>query len=257
MKPIVFMFKNQTDFKKDQTIDIEMLKISIKQWSKNYKTDKMIICGSYNNKEIQDIVDILTETFILERGIKILNIGEFPKGLVNKTQKVNYQAIFAWDYLKEEYIVAYGDVFPIQKIDDSYLNKEYGIKYDDYTKIPENKMYWWLENNINAIKYLSEMYNVELKTIYEGHTFYTVDEEVINLLKNDPFLFMNVDRDIIKQKLEIIKGKDILIPDFIGTTFIANKWVWDESKEEQYKGIDVTLPKHPKSQELLKRLKIK
>ena len=253
--PIVFMFKNQTDFRKDQTIDLKMLNISIRQYIKLYKNlGDIYICGSYNNKEIDDIVKTIGQDYIERKGIKIINIGSFPLGVKTKTQKVNYQAIAAFDTLKEEFIVAHNDVFPIKTIDETYLNKEYGIKYKDYTKIPEGKSYWWLDEYIKTLGHLSKLWDIDLKTIYEEHTFYTCDEETIKLLQEDPFLFTYAARNVVRIQKDIRDGKDVYIPDFIGTTFIANKWVWDKNKEKQYRGIDVTLPNHPLSQKLLKKI---
>lgn len=262
-KPVVFMFKNQVDFRKDRFIDLWILKVSIKQWFKLYKhhNKTTYICGSYTKEDIDEIVNYLTEPFIKRYNIKIINIGGFPKKLVNKSQKVNYQLIKMWQYLQTPFAVAHNDVFPIKPINDDYMDKEYEIISNDYKKIPENKIYWWLNNQINTLEYLNKNYCEKfgkdkdfLKITYGGHSFYSVNKEFMEFFMSDEWFLMNADRDVVLTNWKKLHDKKVYIPGFIGTTFHSNKWIWDKKKEKQYKGIDATLPNHPKAKNLIKKL---
>ena len=258
-KDLVFMFKNQKYFRQDETIDLKMLKISIKQWNKLYENaGKTYICGEYSQKDLEDLFGYLGDDFCNKYDIKVINVDKIPSEFnKNKSIRVNYQMLFAWEVLKKDFVLCANDIFPIKKISDDYINKEYAVKYKDYTKIPKEKRYWWLNNYINFLEYFNKKFNTNFKEVYEGHSFYAVDKEFIEFFKSDEKFIFEFDRDVVLINYLKMKGENVFKPGFIGTTFIANKWVWDKKKEKQYKGINVTLPNHPKSKSLLSKILIK
>ena len=253
---LVIMFKNQTDFRGDNTTDLKMLKISIKQWNKFYKPGigNTYICGSYSEPEAKDIIHTLGNKFIDEYNIKILNVGKIPDGFnTSKTNILNYQMITAWDYLKDDFIFGVNDIFPIKFIDNTYINKEYAIRYKDYTKVNSNS---WIDNNwINTIKYFKSKYGFESKEVYEGHIPYMITKEFMDFYLADKSLWFNKDRNIVLTLWLKMNGYDILHKEkYCKMTFANNKLQTTRKDLKALKMINVTLPNHPESKKLLKRI---
>ncbi len=258
----VFMFKNQIDFRKDRFIDMKMLKISIKQWFNMFKDNnkKMYICGSYNKFEEKELIDYITKDYMNKYNIKILNVGSFPKEFnKNKTSKINYQMLAAFNHLKEPMILCANDIFPIKLIDESHLNKEYMIRNNDYTKLPNidkpEKLHWWELEHINTLKYFNNKFGTNFKTMYEGHSLYYITEEFINFLKANPYLMINSPRNLVLINWLKMKGEDIYKPGFCSMTFYSNNWMLDKKRLQQTKVVNITLPNHPKSKAFLNKVK--
>ena len=258
-KDLVFMFKNQKEFRQDETTDLKMLKTSIKQWNRLYENaGDTYICGEYNENDLKEIFEYLGKNFVDKYDIKIINVGKIPLAFnQNKFTRVNYQMLAAYDQIKKDFVLCANDVFPIKKIGDEYLNKEFKIKYQDYTKIPANEKFWWVNNYINTLEYFNNKYDANLKTVYEGHTFYAVDKDFIEFFSSNPYLLLNCDRDTVLIQYLKMKGENVFMPDIIGETFTRNQWVWDKKKAKQYKGVNITLPNHPKSKSLMSKILIK
>jgi len=253
---LVIMFKNQVGFRGDNITDLKMLKISIKQWGRFYKPgiDKVIISGSYSNKELKDIIDYLGSNFIESYNIKIININSIPRQFnSNKTNRINYQLIKTWEYLKEPFILGTNDIFPIKLIDNSYLNKEYRIRYKDYTKVSEPS---WVEQHwINTIKYFKDKYSFNTKEIYEGHNVYTITKEFMDFYLSDSNLWFDKDRDMVLNLWLRMNGKNLLSKEeFCKETFSNNKLQISKQDLKRLKMINVTLPNHPESKKILKRI---
>jgi len=255
-KNIVFMFKNQ----KNDLTDYKMLKISMKQWFRLYdgEVENIYICGVYTEQDIKDIVNNLTENFLKKYKVKIINAKNIPKQFdTNKTNRANFQLISAWKHLQKPFIVATNDIFPIKKIDDSYLNMEYMIKYPDINKIPEDKYYWWLENYRRTYEYFKSKYNFENKIVYEGHNPYYITKEFMDFYLADPNLLFNMDRDTILTFWNKMNGREVLREKYIVTTFIRNKWQIKKKELQKAKMINATLPNHPKTKSLLSKILLK
>jgi len=241
LKDLVFMFKNQ------KNSDIDILKTLIKQWKKLYKdAGEVKICGSYNNIEISFLKEKLKKE-IEKYNIEIINfkIPEYHKAI-----KLNIQMIEMWKILKKEYVFCSNDIFPIKLINDEHLNKEHLIRYKDYTKIDPKG--WWEISHFKTLKYFNEKYNTDNKIVYNGHSFYTIDEEFMKFFLSDEN-FITMDRNFVKTQFLLMNGDDVYMPDLIGTTFKNNKLVWDKKKEKIYRGINVSLPYHPSSKKILKK----
>ena len=264
---LVINFKNQIGFRQNFTIDLKMLKISIKQWNRLYepKIDKTFIVGSYTDKEIEDIITYLSKQFIDKFNIKILNAGSIPVQFnTNKISRVNYQMIKAWEYIKEPFILGTNDIFPIKKIDNKYLNKEYKVKYKDYTNIKElslkepNKVHWLTHQWIYAIDYFRNKYNFDSKTIYELHNAYVVNKEFMDFYLSDSNLWIQIGRDIVIALWLKMNGKEILSDEeFCKVTFDSNKLQINKNDLKKLKMLNVTLPNHPDSVKLLKKVLLK
>jgi len=253
---LVIMFKNQVGFRGDNITDLKMLKISIKQWNKFYKPgiSNTYVSGSYSNKELKDITDYLGTNFIERYNINIINVGKFPKDFDNhKTNRANYQLIKTWEYLKEPFILGTNDIFPIKLIDNSYLNKEYRIRYKDYTEVLEPS---WLEQHwINTIKYFKDKYEFDSKEIYEGHNAYTITKEFMDFYLSDPNLWFWKDKDMVLNLWLRMNGKNLLSKEeFCKETFSHNKLQLSKQDLKRLKMINVTLPNHPESKKILKRI---
>jgi len=253
---LVIMFKNQRDFRGDNVTDLKMLKISIKQWNRFYKPriSKTYISGSYNQFEINEILNYLGKNFIEKYNITILNVGSIPPEFnTHKTNRANYQLIKTWEYLQEPFILGTNDIFPIKLIDDNYLNKEYRIRHKDYTKItPRN---WYEQHWINTIKYFKEKYGFENKEIYEGHNAYVITKEFMDFYLSDPNLWFDKDKDMVLALWLKMNGKDILSKEeFCKETFFANKLQITKKDLKRLKMINVTLPNHPESKKILKKV---
>ena len=256
---IVFNFKNQVKFRRDNTIDLKMLKISIKQWNRFYKhgIKNTYIAGSYSEKEIDELINYLTTDFLDKYNIKILNVGSIPKQFnLNKVTRVNYQTIKAFEYIKEPFIMGTNDIFPIKYIDNKYLNKEYSIRHKDYSKLELNKIDWLEEQWIYTIEYFKEKYNFHNKEIYELHNAYVVTKEFIDFYLSNPELLFNSGRDIVLALWLKMNGKEILSEEeFCKPTFYSNKLQINKNDLKKLKMIDVTLPNHQESKKILKRIK--
>jgi len=258
--PKVFMFKNQTDFRKDQTTDLKMLKTSIKQWNKLYQgNDENYICGEYSPFDLDEIKKYLGDDFIERYSIKVINCKIPSRFKISKTAKINFQMLEAFKVLQQEYVFCVNDIFPIKKITQEHLNKEYLVKYNDYTKIKDDAKFWWVDNYIKFLEFFNKKHNTDFKKIYEGHNFYTIDEEFIEYFLSEEFYVLNCDRNVVKTHFLLLKNKeqDLFIPDLIGTTFKKNKFVLDKKSLMKHKGINVTLPNHPKSKSLLSKILVK
>ena len=255
---IVFMFKNQSGFRGDNVTDLKMLKISIKQWKRFYKPglDNIYISGSYNKQELDELLNYLGNSFMDNYNIKIINVGDIPKEFNNnKTNRINYQLIMTWLELKSEFIVGTNDIFPIRFIDDTYLNKLYKILYNDYTKIPSKDMFWLMENWVRTIEYFKYKYNFENKIVYEGHNPYLVTKEFMDFYLADNNLWFNMDRDIVLFMWLLMNGEDIFTKEqYCKETFYANKLQITKKDLKRLKMINVTLPNHPESKKILKRI---
>ena len=254
----VFMFKNQKTFRGDSFTDLRMLKISIKQWYKLFKDNnkKIYICGNYTVPELNEISDYLGDNYIEKYNINVINVdtipGEFNK---NKSLKVNYQMLYAYNTLKEPMVLCTNDVFPIKLIDKGYLNKEYKIRYTDYRDAVNPG--WWARNYINTIKYFNEHFNTDFKTVYEGHSLYYADHDFIKFCLDNPDLLLNFDRDTVLILWLQMNGETVYRPGFGSTTFHANKWILDKKTLQRTKVINVTLPNAPESKKLLNKIVLK
>jgi len=258
---IVFFFKNQSDFRLNDTTDLKILKISIRQWNRLYKPGitKTYISGIYTQKEYKDIIDYLGESFIKKYNIQIINIKKIPPEFTtNKSNKVNYSLIITWEYLKKPFIVGTNDIFPIKMIDDSYINKHYKILHNDYTKIPKGKDFWITEHWTNTNNYFKEKYNFANKEIYEGHNAYLITKEFMDFYTADKNLWIDMDRDMVHTVWMKMKGQNVLHEDnYCGVTFEWNKWQLDKKKLQKYKMINLTLPNHPKSKSFISKYLLK
>jgi len=253
---LVIMFKNQSNFRNDSIIDLKMLKLSIKQWNKFYKPgiSNTYISGSYSEPELKEIINYLDRSFMNKYNIKIINTTDIPTEFNNnKTNRINYQLIKTWEYLKEPFILGTNDVFPIKLIDNSYLNKEYKIRYKHYNDI---KIFSWFENNwLNAIKYFKDKYSFETTEIYEGHNAYIITKEFMDFYLTDKNLWFDKDRDVVLNLWLRMNGKNILHRDqFCKETFSHNKLQITKQDLKKLKMINVTLPNHPKSKKILKKV---
>ena len=251
----VFMFKNQKNFRGDDHTDLKMLKTSIKQWYKLFKDDnkKMYICGSYNQDEVSEIALYLTENFINKYDIKIINVGQIPEDFnKNKTSRINYQMIFAYNFIKEPIILCTNDIFPIKLIDKNYLNKEYIIKYKDCTQITEP--HWWEQEYIDAIDYFNITFKTDFKTMYKGHSIYYIDKDFINFLNENPFLMHNIPRNVSLILWLQMNGETVYKPGFGLATFYKNKWLIDKKILQKIKILDVTKPNDLKTKKLLSKI---
>lgn len=255
-KDIVVMFKNQ----REGILDIKLLKHSIKQWSRLYKdfSGDIYVCGGYSDKEVKDIQDYLTANFIKKYNVTIMNIGAYPTEFNNhKVNRANYQFLVASKVLPNGFILAYNDTFPIKPIDDTYLNKEYDILVKDYTKMPNDLKFWWTEQYINTSKYFEEKYGVSNKTIYVEHHPQYYNAEFIEFYHNDKNLWFDMSRDVVLTHYNLMQGYNILRDKYMITTFRANKWVANKKEVQKAKMLDVTVPEHPKTQALMKKLLLK
>lgn len=252
----VFMFKNQVKFRGDKITDLKLLKLSIKQWSNLFEDSNknIYVCGSYSKKDINEIATYLTSTFIEKYNITMLNVGNIPDVFnQRKTTIVNYQMLVAYDYLQEPFVICSNDVFPIQQIDDSYLNKEYGIKYNDYHSIKEPS--WWEDNYIKAIQYFNQKYGTNHNKIYYGHSMYYIDKEFIDFCNEDPAMLLRFDRDtILMLWLEIVKNKSVYIKGFGSFLIAKDKWMINDKNINQLKLINATDPKDNRSRKFLNKL---
>lgn len=233
----IFMYRKQTDY------CLDLLKLSISQWKKNFKNiDEVIICGDYSKAGEEE----------LKKLGSVLNINIPLKYADTKTTRVNYQMVKAFDELKEPFLLCANDVFPIQPINEAYVNKEYKIRTENYEDF-SRPAYWWIENYIKMLKHFKKRLGLECKTVYAGHSFYKVDAQFIDFFRHDSFLMENCDRDMALIHFLKSKGENVFIPDFIGTTFDYGEWVWDDTKA--YKGINVTMPANTKTQRILNEIK--
>ena len=254
----VFMFKNQKSFRNDSVTDLKMLKISIKQWYKLFKDDnkKIYICGSYSYRELDEITDYLGDNFMSKYGINFINVNFIPPIYsTHKSLRVNYQMLSAYEYLGEPMVLCTNDVFPIKLIDESYLNKEYKIRYADYRDAVNPG--WWVKNYIKAIEYFNEHFDANLKTVYEGHSLYYADHEFMKFCKDNPELLLHFDRDTVLILWLQMNGETVYKPGFGSTTYHANKWLLDKKTLQHTKVINVTLPNAPKCKQLLKKITVK
>ena len=258
---IVFNFKNQVSFRGDNITDLKMLKISIKQWLKYYKPGfkDVFICGHYNKEELDELISSLGSSFINDNKLKIVNIEFIPSIFkTSKTNIVNYQMMAMWSYTKEPFIMGTNDIFPINLTDDTYLNKEYSIRHKDYRElnIPDlNKAPWFLVNWINTIEYFKYKYNFFNKEIYEGHNAYVVTKEFMDFYMKDPELWINKDRDVVLSLWLKMNGHDLMHEEeFCKPIFANNKLQISNDDIKRLKMINATLPNHPKSKKILKRI---
>ena len=255
-KDIVVMFKNQ----RKGVLDLKLLKASIKQWSRLYKdfSGNIYVCGGYSDSEVKDIQDYLTANFIRKYNVTIMNIGKYPTEFAdNKVNKINYQFLVATKVLPKGFILATNDVFPIKIIDDTYLNKEYDILCKDYTKLPERLKYWWSQQYINTAEYFKAKYNVKNKIMYVGHNPQYYSAEFIEFYTKDQNLWFNMSRNIVLTHYNLMKGYNVLRDKYLITTFRANKWIANKKEVQKAKMLDVTVPEHPKTQSLMKKLLLK
>ena len=252
------MFKNQKGFRHDETTDLKMLKTSIKQWNRLYENaGDTYICGEYKKQDIQEIKDYLTKDFIKKYNIKVIHV-DIPKQFSHiKTARLNFQMLAAYNQLKNDFVFCANDIFPIKRIGDDYINKEFKIKHQDYTKLDRENAFWWLKNYISMLEHFNEKYNTDFKQVYNGHQFYSINKDFIDFFTSDEFFVFNCDRNAVLTHYLKMKGEDIFIPDYIGETFARNQWIWDKKKLKQYKGVNITLPNHPKSKSLMSKILLK
>ena len=107
------------------------------------------------------------------------------------------------------------------------------------------------------LEHFNEKYNTDFKQVYNGHQFYSINKEFIDFFTSDEFFIFNCDRNAVLTHYLKMKGEDVFIPDYIGETFARNQWIWDKKKAKQYKGVNITLPNHPKSKSLMSKILLK
>lgn len=254
-KNIVFHFKNQSDSRQHKFTDYRVLKNSINMWHKNVDIKAAYIIGEYTNEDIAEIKEQFSKEFE-KYNLSIINI---KNPMTYKWMRINYQVLKAYEYLKEPFISAHIDVFPIRKLSDEHFNKEYGIRHRDVIKLyndPTKKDHigWFGELEARTLIYFNEKYNTDFKIMYEHHSFYYITKEFIDFFTNDRELF-KFNYSTILCLYNQLQGESIWYPDLIGVTYRRNKFVWEKSKEKIYKGINLTLPDGQKSKKIMKKFK--
>jgi hypothetical protein len=255
---IILHFKNQVPVK---NTDLKMLKRGIKQWNKCYgKITETYVIGNYTKSEEEEIKEFLGTDFFNRYNIQIINAPMTPTGeKIIKTHIINYQVVFAYNYFggDEEFISAHIDVFPIKKLTDEDLNKEYKILFNDYTQIKNpDSLGWFQRMEWHILDFLKKKYpEMENRKMYYHHSFYKITPEFMEWWTQcDSEHKMNYSAMLCY--FNIIKGENVYVPDMLGITYYKNKFVWDNKKLSNYKGINVTKPWESNSIRIMKKLKI-
>lgn len=239
-KHLVFIYKHISN------VTLNTLKLSVLSWKKNYDYNKIFICGDFDNKT----ENILKETKLFN---EIINIKIPFSYYGHKNDKINFQTLSAWNFLKEPFIVCRNDIFPFKKVSEKYINKEYNILYEDYSK---SEKFWWTDRYINMLEYFNSKFDRNFKTIYEGHQFFDIDEEFISFIKENKDLMFIQTFGNIKTFYHLLKNENIFEPKYLQTTFFGGKWKFEE--DERTIGINLTIPTNSKSKNLIeKKLNLK
>ena len=254
-KNVVIMFKNQ----RKGVIDLWLLKHSIKQWRRLYpNTQNIIICGSYNKFEQEELLGYLTSNYLEKHKVFVLNVGEIPEAFnTHKVNRVNYQLICAWEALQSGFVLAYNDMFPIKPIDDTYLNKEYRILHKDYRYIKPSDMYWWAKFYIRTAEWFKEHYGLTHYTMYKAHNPQYYNKEFMEFYLKHPELQIDMNRDNVLLYFNLLQGHNIMRDDYMLNTYYKNKWIATKDKIKTAKMIDCAVPESPKTKTLLKKLLLK
>jgi len=248
MKPQIL----EISFKPAVKEDFNMLKRVVVGWNKFANISKTYIIGEFT----KDIVNKLEETLeplSKKIDIEIISIyNPYKEG----TRRVFHQILeFSKMTGYKNFIHAHDDTIPIRPIKMEYFNKEYKLYRRDYKKYPREQAGWFVEKQIQAIEWFCNKYNLKTLPLCEHHYLYYLDEKFFDFVEANPEV-VNFHPDDILTFRQLTEGNksidDILIPNLIGTTWHHN--VWQYKKNIPYVAVNFTLPSHPKTKNLLKKL---
>jgi len=233
--------------------DYPMLKRCIVGWNKYANVKKTYITGEFTQAEVKSIIEIL-DTLKDEIDVDIIGmINPHKEG----TRRVFYQTVEFYKKHSEPFIQAHDDLIPIKPLCYESFNKEYKILRKDYRKFPANELGWFIEKQVDSIKWFCDRYNKETLPLYEGHSLYLYDNEIMQFILDNPETHSFSLDDILRGYLHCEKGlstDDIFYPNLVGNCWFANKWQIDKNKLKDCKAINFTLPMHPKTKALLKKV---
>jgi len=243
----------EISFKGKDNTDLAMLKRAIKSWFKYEKISACYIVGEYTDEEKKDLHNLLDNEF---KGEKI-NIVSITNPYKDKAKRIMHQIVEFGKYINKPFIHAHDDVIPTSQMKDEYYNKEYRIFRRDYRKNTNYKG-WFIEKQIKSIKWFCNKYDRETLPLLNHHYFYYYEPELIQFIIDNPIVYEFNPSDVITFWLLCEKGidlDDMFIPDLIGSTWYANKFIWDNGKAKKgvYKGVNITLPNNVKSKKVLKQ----